>query len=175
MFYVRLEVGKKVKIDRWLTRSSIAKVNNPLVSTDLSMDQVKQGTEVMNSGDGETTDDACTDTARANDPETATGTASIELETAKKKKDDSETTRSMTTDENDSEKSHGTTTGAPDTTASTKDGRRRTIDDIASTSISSKVVETGEPETEECLTPTSRIIIGVPGASSSECSSDHDL
>lgn len=194
MYYVRLEVGKKVEIDRWLTRSSIAKVDNPLdqmkQDTEASVEEKAMGAtidretnclegkvtrEETDFDEGETANDACTDTVRADDPATANGTKSIDLEAAKKKQDDSETTVSMTTDGNDSEKSHETPAGAPDTTAATKDGRRKAIDEVASTSISSKVVEIEAPKTAESSTPTSRIIIGVPGTSSSDGSSDHDL
>ena len=170
MDQVKQDTGTDISVEEKDMGATIDRETNCL--------EVKVTREDVDFDEGETTNDACTctDTVRTDGSATANGTKFVDLEAAKKKQDDSETTRSITTDGNDSEeKSHETPAGAPDTTAATEDGRRKTIDEVASTSISSKVTEIETTETAETSTPTSRIIIGVPGTSSSDCSSDHDL
>jgi hypothetical protein len=43
MYFVHLEVGKEVRINRWLLRSLIAKVHNSLILSQSLMNQVKEG------------------------------------------------------------------------------------------------------------------------------------
>jgi hypothetical protein len=116
MYFVCLEVGRKVRINRWLTCSSIAKIDNSLVSSQSSLNQVKEGIEAYdldekisrqgkNSGNGQTIhiDAACTVTARIGEPETATETPSIHLETVEKKEEHLEMAVSLTMNEDDSQ------------------------------------------------------------------------
>lgn len=96
MYFVCLEVGRKVRINRWLTRSSIAKINNSLVSSQSSLNQVIEGIEAYdldekisrqgkNSGDGETIH------------------IDADLETVEKKEEHLETAVSLTMNEDDSQ------------------------------------------------------------------------
>jgi hypothetical protein len=117
-------------------------------------------------------------TARVGEPETATETPSIDLETIEKKEEHLETAVSLTVNKDDSQKNHRATAMALGTTSTGTPKKMveeaKTIDELASTPIRSKVMEAEGLEDAESLSP-SRIIIGVPEASGSECSSDVDI
>lgn len=202
MYKVRLEFGSNFKIDRWLPRTSIVKVDHTaVVSSDSPVDQMKQDAVA---GNGEDMDGALEGGAGASENvskgnDSSIDTASDELKLDTDASDDKEASAPFSQLKPDLEETgNGEVTGDPSTvmtmaenpgTATTEmaaDELCIAMMDDSGTTTRMAADESGDatmtsssefevPEVRESATPRrSRVIFGVPTSSDSSSSPDQE-